>query len=133
MTVQAFQDLRGLDQLARGLVLLEQFIELRLLLQGLFDRDPQFRRDQFGDLVDIGIRHSHNAAHVADRRARLHGPEGDDLRDVLRAVFLGHIINDLPAAFETKVDIDIRHPRAVGIQEPFKKQSIFERVQVRYP
>ena len=63
-----FQDLRGLDQLARFGPSWNNLLSWDPL-QGLFDRDPQFSRDQFGDLVDIGIRHSHNASHVADRRA----------------------------------------------------------------
>ena len=95
VTVSAFQDLRGLDQLARAWSSWNNLLSCGSFLQGLFDRDPQFSRDQFGDLVDIGIRHSHNALTSRIPCACM-VPKVMICATFCAPYFLGHIINDLP-------------------------------------
>jgi len=68
------------------------------LLQRLVQRHVERRRDLLGDLVHVGERHLEHAADIADHRLGLHRPEGDDLRDLLAAVLLGDVVDDLAAA-----------------------------------
>ena len=43
--------------------------------------------DQLGEPVDLAVAHLQHAAGVLEHRARLQPPEGDDLRDLVAAVF----------------------------------------------
>ena len=90
-------------------------------------------RDQLGDPVDFGDRHLHDAADVADHGRRLHGAERDDLRDVLAAVFLGDVRDDLPAAPLAEVDVDIRQRHALGVEEALEVQVEVQRIDVGDP
>ena len=55
------------------------------------------------------------AADVADGHARGHRAEGDDLRNVVRAVFARNVVDDLAAAAHAEVHIDIGHAHALGV------------------
>ena len=51
--------------------------------------------------------------------------------DAIRSVFLRHIVDDSPAIPIRNVRIDIRHRNAFRIQKTFKKESEFQRVDIR--
>ena len=70
--------------------------------------------------------YEHRAAPVFDQAA-----EGDDLDDVVLAVFAHDIIDDLSSALGTEVDIKIGHAYAVGVEEALKNQVVFYRVYLR--
>ena len=78
-------------------------------------------------------RHLHHAADVADGGARLHRAERDDLRDVLAAVLLRDVGDDLAAAPFAEVDVDIGQRHALGIQEALEVQVEVQRIDVRDP
>ncbi len=66
--------------------------------------------------------------HVAHRRP---GPIGDDvgdLRGVMPAVPLVHVLDDLFAPVTLDVDVDVGRPIALGRQEPLEQQSQRHRV-----
>ena len=88
----------------------EQPVDDRLLLARLFEARLAFDRlrqrhriggigrHQLGEPVDLPVGHLEHAADVAQRGARLQRSEGDDLRDAIRAVALGDVVDDLVAA-----------------------------------
>ena len=71
---------------------------------------------------------------VADRRARLQLPEGDDLRDApaRRApgavVLLGDVADHLVAPAHAEVDVDVRHRDALGVQEALEDDVVLDRI-----
>ena len=108
----------------------EQLLEAGALLERLVQRHVERRRDQLGDLVDVGERHVEDAADVADHGLRLHRPEGDDLGDVLAAVLAGDVVDDLAAAALAEVDVDIRQRDALGVEEALEDQVELDRIDV---
>ena len=86
------------------------------------------RRHELCDGVRLGKREVHDTAHVANGGSGCHGAEGDDLRDVILAVFLPDIVDDLAPSRIAEVHIDIRHGHAGGVQEAFEIEAIFHGV-----
>ncbi len=80
-------------------------------------------RHHLAQLVDLPVRHFQHAADVAQHAARLQRAKGDDLRDLVAAVFLLHIANNFVAAVLTEVDIEVRHRHALGIEEALEQQA----------
>ena len=76
------------------------------------------------DLVDAGERDAQRAAHVVDRRPRGQRAERADLRDVLFAVLVLDVADDLAAAILAEVDVDVRRFAAVLIQESLEQQVV---------
>src|SRR5207249_12225928 len=72
-----------------------------------------------------------HAADVLDRLLALERREGDDLRDAVRAVLLAHVADDLVAADEAEVDVDIGHRAALGVEKPLEEEAVLDRVEVR--
>jgi hypothetical protein len=80
--------------------------------------------------IDFANRHLHDAADVAHDGLGLHRAEGDDLGDVLAAVLLGDVRDDLAAAALAEVDVDIRQRDAFGIEEALEVQIEVQRIDV---
>ena len=72
--------------------------QLRAGLEAVLERLPGPFRDQLRDPVDDAVRDLEHAAGVADRGARRHRREGDDLRDAVAPVLLGDVVDDAVAA-----------------------------------
>ena len=128
----AFQVPGDLDQLGHARVL-HQLLELRLLLDGLFERDIERVRDEFGDLVHFGVGNVEHAADVADHAFGQHRAVGDDLGDVVLAVLLDHVLEHLVAPVHAEVHVDVRHADAFRVQEPFEQQVVGQGIEVRDP
>ena len=64
---------------------------------------------QFGNAVHFAKIHAQNAAHIADDGLGTHGGKSDDLGDVVLAVLVNDVADDLVAAGVGKVDVDIGH------------------------
>ena len=103
------------------------------LLERLVERHVERRRDQLGDLVDVGERHLEHAADVADDRLRLHRPERDDLGDVLAAVLPRDVLDHLAAPPLAEVDVDVGQRHALGVEEPLEDEVEVERIDVGDP
>ncbi|CAB4568168.1 unannotated protein [freshwater metagenome] len=67
---------------------------------------------------------------VTHRIACLNGGKGDDLGDMIAAVFLGGVTNHLVAIARVKVHVDIRHADTRGVQESFEQQVVLEWVEI---
>ena len=106
-------------------------LQLGIGVHRLVKRDIDLKGHHLGDLVHLVIGNAEDAPHIADRAARRHGAEGDDLRHAVVAVFFDHIADDLSPAALAEVDIKIGHADALGIQKALKQQVVFDRVDRR--
>ena len=86
--------------------------------------------DQLREPVAGAVVVAEHAGRVARRRAREHLAEGDDLRDRLLAVLVGHVADHALAAAHREVDVDVRHRHALGVEEALEQQVVAERVDV---
>ena len=87
-------------------------------------------RDQLREPVAGAVVVAEHARRVARRRAREHLAEGDDLRDRLLAVLVGHVADHALAAAHREVDVDVRHRHALGVEEALEQQVVAQRVDV---
>ena len=133
VTGHAFEPACHGEQLLDALVLLLHLLEGGTLGERLLERHVERGRNRLRDTVGVRVRDVHHARDIAHRRARLHRPECDDLRDVLPAVLPRDVLDDLPAAPFAEVDVDIRERHALGIEEPLEDEVVLDRIDVRDP
>ena len=126
----ALEALAHLEHVVDARIVLRHLAQDGVLGQRLVERHVERRRDLLGDAIDVGVGHVHRAADVADHRLRLHRAEGDDLRDVLAAVFCGDVVDHLAAAPLAEVDVDIGQRHALGVEEALEDQVVVQRVDV---
>ena len=87
-------------------------------------------RDQFGDAVDLAVRHAEHAAGVAQHRLRRHRAVGDDLADPVAAVLARDVVDHLVAAVHAEVDVEVGHRHAFGIEEALEQQVVAQRIEI---
>ena len=108
----------GVDEVFDLLValvhVLQRLGELECFVERHVER-ARAARHLLGDGVRFRVAEIQRAADVADGHARGHRAEGDDLRDVVRAVFARNVVDDLAAAAHAEVHIDIGHAHALGV------------------
>ena len=90
-------------------------------------------RDELREAVADAVVVAEHAGGVARGRAREHPAEGDDLRDRVAAVLLGHVAHHAVAAADGEVDVDVRHRHALGVEEALEQQVVAQRVDVGDP
>ena len=105
-------------------------LELGHGLERVGDGRVEGEGDHLGDAVDLGQGHLEDAADVADGPPGGHGPEGDDLADVLLAVLLGHVLDHLLPAAAAEVHVDVGQADALGIEEALEEQVVLDRVDL---
>ena len=62
--------------------------------------------------------------------ARLDLVHGDDLADVVLAVLLGDVADDLVAPVHAEVDVEVRHADALGVEEALEQQLVVDGIDV---
>ncbi len=142
----ALELLRKLHQHAHFFFLLDTGRKLRLHLDGVIvlvalhlrlgrvldgDRLARLVRNELADAVAEHVAHVQHAAHVANGGACGHGSEGGDLAHGLAAVFGLHVVDHPVAVALAEVDVEVGHRNALGVQEPFEQQLVFERIRGR--
>ena len=127
----AFDLPRHVDQLAHLLVRLVLVAQLRHALERVVERHVQLHRHELCDRVADVVGDRHRAADVPDRKARRHRAEGDDLRDVVGAVLVDDVLDDLLPALVAEVDVEVRHADALRVQKALEQQVIAQRVDAR--
>ena len=130
VTGKAFEAQSDLHQIFEALVGIDGGFELRRFLEGDFEFDAERGGDELGEAIDFAVRNVHGAADVFDGGFGGHGAEGDDLGDIVAAVFLGDVIDELAAAAHAEIDVDIGHGNALGIEEALEEQIVLERIDV---
>ena len=132
VAVEAFELLRHVEQRLDDRLLLGLLGEARLALDrlGEADRVGRVLRHHLAEPVDLAVGHLQDAADVAQHRARLQRSEGDDLGDLVAAVFLLDVADHLVAPVLAEVDVEVGHRHAVGIEEALEQQREAQRVDV---
>ena len=130
MPGRAFERFRHVDQAAGRLAALHHLLQRTGKTQGFLDGHVQGGGDLLGHGIRLGVAHVEHAPDIADGRAGGHGPEGDDLGHMVRAVKPVDIVDDLAAAVDAEVHVDIRHRDTLGIQKAFKEQGVFDGVHI---
>ncbi len=123
----------GVDDLPRVGLGVVGLLQVLAVLQALVEARAAAHdrlRDQLRDPIARAVVESEHAGGVAGRRARRHLAEGDDLRDRLAAVLVGHVTDHALTAADREVDVDVRHRPAGGVQEALEQEVVLERVDV---
>ena len=142
LTLQALQALRGFEHLAVNLIdrVLDEGaqvgglgVALILLVVHVGQGNVlahDVRRHRLGQALTDRVRLVHHAGGVLKRLLRLNGAEGDNLRNLVLAVLIGHVVDDLAAATIVEVHIEVGHGDAVGVEESLENQVVVQRVQL---
>ncbi len=133
MARQAFDSRAQVEDFPDPFVLRRGRLDLGHLLARLLQRHAERRagRNQLGEPFDVAHLDPQRACHVAEGRSRFQRSKRDDLADRLAAIALPRVLEDLAASLETKVEIDIRHRDALGIQEALEQQIEPEGIDIR--
>ena len=95
-----------------GVDLIEPFLAAQLVFEGLVVQLEQLGQGDVGHLlgqpVGIAQRQFHDPGRVPDGALGGHGAVGDDLRDLIGAVFVDDVVDDPAPALVVKVDVDVR-------------------------
>ena len=86
--------------------------------------------DQFGQPVDLAVGHLQDAAGILEHGTRLQFPEGDDLGDAVGTPALLDVADHLAAPRFAKVDVEIRHRHALGIEEALEQEAQPDRIEI---
>lgn len=111
--------------------LLGEFPQGRDPLQGLLKRHP--KRDELGYPVGPFVGEPENPGHVPDHGPRRHSVEGGDLGDVIPAVALGHVAEDLVPTTDAEVDVEVGKAHPIGVEEPLEEEPELEGVDLGDP
>ena len=135
LAIQSFQFHRNVKQFIDLRVVLTHFFQLR----NLIERFLQGRiftlhagRNHFADAVCLSIGHLQHTGHVTNHRFGLQLTVGNNLRHMVKTVFVLHIFNGFVAVFLTEIDVEIRHVNTFRIKKTFKQQIQFQRIKVGY-
>src|SRR3546814_3971728 len=85
---------------------------------------------QLGEPINLAVAHLEHAAGILEHRARLQFSEGDDLRDLIAAVFLLDVADHLATPGFAEVDVEIGHRYAFGVQEAFEQQPELQGIEI---
>ena len=125
--------LRGVEQLAHLRFVLVGLLQAGRFSDRVLELDVQRGGDHLGDPVDVGVGDVHRTANVFDRCLGRHGAEGDDLRHIFPAVFLGHVIDHFAAPVHAEIHVDVRQRNALGIQEALEEQLVLQGIDIGDP
>ncbi len=106
--------------------------KLRHAVERTFQRPGVCRMigHQLGKPVDLTIAHLKNAPGILEDRAGLELSEGDDLRDMIDAIFLLDVADDFTAPRFAKINVEVGHRHTFGVQEAFEQQAKLQRIKI---
>ena len=128
---EPFERRREIDDLAHDRIGVVRRLQLLPGLHRVLEVDLRPFGDELRDAVDRAVGHVEHAAGVADRRARHHRPERDDLGDAVAAVLLGGVVDHAVAAGHGEVDVDVGHRLPARVQHPLEEEVVLHRVDLR--
>ena len=103
---------------------------LLILVQGVGQRELGVVGQHLGELLALVDREAQHAVGVVDGLLGLDSGVGDDLADVVLAVDLADVLQDVLEVLVVEVHVDIGHLGALGREETLKHQAVLERVEV---
>ena len=140
LSLQALNALRGVHDLTDLGVGIVQFAELAALGVAVVLGVEQFlqrhvlahhrRGHGLGDALTHRKGLVEHAGRVLDRLLRLDSAVGDDLGDVILAVLLGHIVEDLTPPALVEVDVEVWQRGPFRVEEAFEQQAVGQRIEV---
>ena len=86
---------------------------------------------QLGHHIRLRVGEVQRPANVPDGAPGGHGAEGDDLGDVIRAVFLHDVFHDLAPTLRAEIRIKIRHTHPFRVEKPLENEVILHGVDFR--
>jgi hypothetical protein len=107
------------DRIVLALDLETRFIGDRLRQR---HRVRRILRHEFAKPINLPIGQLQDAADIAEHRPRLQGAEGNDLGNLIGAVFRLNVLDDFVAPILTEINVKIRHRNAIRIEKAFKDQ-----------
>ena len=120
---QALERPREVDDLLRDRIGVDRLAQLGAGLQRLVERLPRPFGDELRDAVDDAVRDLEHPPGVADRGARRHRRERDDLGDAVAPVLLGHVVDDAVAPLDREVDVGVGQDLRPGLRKRSKSRS----------
>ena len=126
----AFDGQRGVDDGLHVLFGLVGLLEVGVRGQRLVDGDAQLVADHLAQAVAHAVRVAQHAGGVANGVFRLQLAERDDAGNVVFAIDVFDVLDDLLTTLILEVDVDIGHLDALGRQESLEQQAVGQRVEV---
>ena len=126
----ALDGLRGVDDALDVLFGVVGLLQVGVGLQRLVDGDAQLVADHLADAVAHAVGVVQHAGRVAHGVLGLQRAEGDHLGDVILAIDVLDVVDDLFAAALLEVDVDIGHLHALGREESLEHEAVGHRVKV---
>jgi len=131
MAHRSFQDLSilegGGDQVIGRF---SRLFQLGYFIIGMSEGDARAFRYKLGKPVGFSQRQLLYPTHITYGHFGGHGAEGDDLGHLVLTVFFNHPLEHLLTPVLIKIDINIGEGSPIGIEESFKQEVIFERVDI---
>lgn len=75
-------------------------------------------------LVDVVTRPVEDPADVAENLLGAQSAKGDDLTDVLVAILIVNVLEDLPPPVIRDVQVNVRHLRPLGVKEALEEEVV---------
>ena len=122
---------RGVDDLLHIRIFLIELREIGVALERTLDGRLRAIRYHLRDALTVAHAVAEDARRIVDSLLRLHRREGDHMCDLLRAVQLTHVVDDLLAPFIIEVEIDIGHLRTLRGEEALEDQVVLKWVERR--
>lgn len=94
------------------------------------ERDTRTRRDELSKLVHLRKWNRESTSSVLHCSTSRKGTKCTHLSNMIRAIFLTNISEDSVSSLIRKVDIDIWHSYARGIEKSLKKKSILQWIDI---
>ena len=105
-------------------------LQVGVLGECLVNGDAQLVADHLADTVAHAVGIIKHARSVADGVFRLQLAEGDNACNMIFAIELANVLDDVLTMLIVEVDVDIGHLHAFGVQEAFKHQAVLDGVEV---
>ena len=126
----AFDGLGSFDyRLTIGVVLID-VLQVGVRIERLLNGDADFAADELANLVAHRIRVVEHARGIAHGVLRLQLAERDNARDMVFAVKLAYVLDNVLAMLIVEVDVDIGHLDTFHGKETFEEQAIRQRIEV---
>ena len=126
----ALDGLRGVDDALDVLFGIVGLLQVGIGLQRLVDGDAQLVADHLADAVAHAVGVVQHAGRVAHGVFGLQRAEGDHLGDVILAIDVLDVVDDLFAAALLEVDVDIGHLHALGREESLEHEAVGHGVKI---
>ena len=96
----------------------------------MVDRDAELVADHLADAVTRAVRIIEHARSIAHGVLRLERAEGDHLRNVVFAIHIFDVVDNLFTSALLEVDVDIGHLHTFRREEAFEHEAVRQRIEV---